>query len=500
MPILQDVRDSLSRKEYRANLSALSDRATMGTVDFDYETASSSFSNTSLLAEAGSSVCGSSVNNVSPVQMTKQTSISHMRNVSDTAVFGDETPTSEKEPHPWTSEDSGLYTGPALSYQISTLEHSTTTHSFSSPHSFAGNIIGSHDSEHIDAPARSSQADKVSDREVLFKCLSSPTNSDETCVQSSNHVSHDQMQTVADRYERDGKLVPADSTTRSRDLSPTSDNNPCAPGVVVAPPRASGAHKLDQHHRCCIGVLSSLEEKYLNDEDKKAILEGGCHGLCTAQATFSGKRSPGRKASRSNSAKSSQPARGLYGRPARYLSPMPSDIMPNGCRGEKSTLPRFSRRRVAAEYKRTRSHLGLVEHPSRPPDRCSALPLAKCQFQKQTNLSSVRKAIRDSKPGTVFDPRLNPPCPSHYRQMFSSTHQPKQKLKRQSKHGNLRQIYESQVQLAREISEAVQEQEPLESVATKEKNSSTRKLFRRVRALFLNIKRDLMVGSNDMKI
>ncbi|KAG9606406.1 hypothetical protein KCV04_g53, partial [Aureobasidium melanogenum] len=102
-PTLQDVHDSLSRKERRAGFSSWSDHATMETIDCGFDIARSYASSISLLAEVGSSVGGSSVNGVSFPKPFKQTPISHVRNVSDTAVFGDETSTaSAKEPHPWT--------------------------------------------------------------------------------------------------------------------------------------------------------------------------------------------------------------------------------------------------------------------------------------------------------------------------------------------------------------------------------------------------------------
>ncbi|KAH0389980.1 hypothetical protein KCU89_g16095, partial [Aureobasidium melanogenum] len=171
-------------------------------------------------------------------------------------------------------------------------------------------------------------------------------------------------------------------------------------------------------------------------------------------------------------------------RPARFISPMPSDIMPNGRRGEGSTRPRFSRRRVAAEYKRPRSALALVEHPSRKAGRSRGILHVQPDSLVQANRTSSRKAIRYSKPSPLVNYRFNDLSSGSLDHLFSITHQPKQKLKRQVKHGDLRYKFEDDGQLAEEARLTAQAKQAHITVQPKEKSLSSRKLFTRLRALF----------------
>ncbi|KAH0339538.1 hypothetical protein KCU81_g7196, partial [Aureobasidium melanogenum] len=469
MPTLQDIHDSFSRKEARASLSSLSDRATMGTGDFDYETASSCLENISLLAEAGSSRCGSSINYVSPVRSFKQSNASHVRNVSNTAVSGDETSTSAgKKPHSWASQASGSRTGSALSYQVSSLDLSTTTRNSSFRHTSAGNIFMTHGSDHVDTPARPSQADRVSDSEAVVERLAWPLSHRKSYVQSNSRASHHQSQTAADLHRGYvNEPMPAGPNTRSTGCN---DADPLVPRPADASAQAIGPDRCAKQHECSIGVLSAFEEKFLSYEDKQAILEGGCHGLCVLQTTFLDDNSSANKPSRVSSIKLSPPARGPSDRPARFISPMPSNTMPNGHRGESSTLPRFSHRRVAAEYKRPRSPLALVEHPSRKPARHSGISLAQLCPLEQTDCLSPINTVWDSNDEPIYPSSL-----PRNQGLFYAWYRPKQKLKRQSKHDDLRQECESRDQLAKEDGEAVQ---------VKEKGFVIREFSRRLRALF----------------
>ncbi|KAG9739663.1 hypothetical protein KCU73_g9417, partial [Aureobasidium melanogenum] len=487
MPTLEDVHDSLSRKERRASLSSLSDHATMGTVDFDCEIDSFDSSNISLLAVVGSSVCGSSVNDVSFRHSIKQTPISHMRNVSDTAVFGDETTTtSEKEPHPWTVWGSEPHSCSVVTCYDSTrslMNKSTTTAtSLDTPMSHGATISGSLNTT---APDCASQADKVYDSRLLIKGSSKTVNHFPTHITSCTHAASHSTKTLGDLNKtglnKTWPTQPAASTSGSPSLNAAISfafqSAGASPGTVRAGQSA-------EQHKCCIGVLSAFEAKFLNDEDKQAILEGGCHGLCSVQVTSMNNNSANKGPSRASSLKPSPPARGPSDRPARFISPMPSDIMPNGRRGEGSTLPRFSRRRVAAEYKRPRSALALVEHPSRKAGRSRGILHVQPDSLVQANRTSSRNAIRYSKPSPLVNYRFDDLSSGSLNPLFSITHQPKQVLKRQVKYGDLRHEFESDGQLAEEARLAVQANEARIIVQAKEKSSLGRKLFRRLRALF----------------
>ncbi|KAH0394242.1 hypothetical protein KCU89_g11569, partial [Aureobasidium melanogenum] len=275
MPTLEDVHDSLSRKERRASLSSLSDHATMGTVDFYVETTSSCSSSISLLAEVGSSVCGSSVNDVSFRHSIMQTPSSHMRNVSDTAVFGDETTTtSEKEPHPWTVWGSEPHSRSVFTCRDSTrslMNTSTTTAtSLDAPMSHGAMISGS---LNITAPDCASQADKVYDSRLLIKGSSETVNHLPTHITSCTHATSHSTKTSGYLNKTDLNKTwptqPAASTSDSPSLdaaiSFAFQSGGASPGTVRAGQSA-------EQHKCCIGVLSAFEAKFLNDEDKQAIL------------------------------------------------------------------------------------------------------------------------------------------------------------------------------------------------------------------------------------
>ncbi|KAG9693609.1 hypothetical protein KCU95_g6409, partial [Aureobasidium melanogenum] len=460
VPTLQEIHDSLSRKMSRASLSCLSDRATMGTGDLDYETASSCLENISILAEAGGSRCGSSINDVSPIRSVKRLTTSHVRNVSSTAVFGDETSTStEKEPHLWASHKSGSHTASGLSYHARSLDLSATTQNSYFRHTSASNISMTHGSDPIDAPDRPSPADRVSDSEAVVDRLAWPF---------SHHNSYVQGYV--------NEPMPAGPNTRSTGCN---DAHPLVPRPADASAQAIGPDRCAKQHECSIGVLSAFEEKFLSYEDKQAILEGGCHGLCVLQTTFVDDNSSTNRPSRVRSIKLSPPAGAPSDRSARFISSMPSDIMPNGRRGENSTPPRFSHRRVAAEYKRPRSPLACVEHPSRKPARHSGISLAQLCPLEQTDCLSPGNTVWDSNNEPIDASSL-----PRNQGLFNAWCRPKQQLKRQSKHDDLRQECESQNQLAEEVVETVEAKEDGEAVQGKEKGFVVREFSRRLRALW----------------
>lgn len=130
--------------------------------------------------------------------------------------------------------------------------------------------------------------------------------------------------------------------------------------------QVGSSNELSKSHYCCIGVLSAFEEEHLCYEDKQAILEGGCHGLCGLQLTTNVNTEGHDKLDEdSESCKSSPCVKGPFEKAARFISAMPSAVMPDGRRGPTSTQPRFSRRRCAARYQQPRQPLPLVQHPPR---------------------------------------------------------------------------------------------------------------------------------------
>ncbi|KAH0107442.1 hypothetical protein KCU96_g70, partial [Aureobasidium melanogenum] len=357
----------------------------------------------------------------------------------------------------------------------------TSTATAASLHSLIGNISMTSGSVNFDTPGSTSQEGKVCNTEVLCDPLCSPVYDYKTYVQSSNHASHHQIETAADPYKED---VNEPLPPRSTGLPPRTDISSRIIGTANASPKPARADQTGQHHRCCIGVLSAFEANLLNDEDKQAILEGGCHGLCSVQVTSTNDNSSNEGPSRASSLKSSPPARGPSDRPARFISPIPSDIIPNGRRGEGYTLPRFSRRRVAAEYKRPRPSLALVEHPSRTAGRPRGVPLAKHSSLEQTDRTSLRYAKRDSKTHTLANHRFNDLSSGSLDHLSSINYQPKQKLKRQVKHDDLRHEFENHGQLAEEAHLTLEAKEARITVQAKEKSSWSRKLLRKNKILF----------------
>lgn len=81
---------------------------------------------------------------------------------------------------------------------------------------------------------------------------------------------------------------------------------------------------LSKNHSCCIGVLSQFEEKFLDEADKRAILEGGCHGLCGIQVSASAISHVVEEGHETDSQKSSPCVKGPYDKRARFISAMPS--------------------------------------------------------------------------------------------------------------------------------------------------------------------------------
>ncbi|KAG9786548.1 hypothetical protein KCU95_g8329, partial [Aureobasidium melanogenum] len=390
MPTLQDVRDSLSRKNRKASLSSLSDRATMGTLDFDYEMASTCSSSISLLAGTGSSACDLSVNDVSLPQSNKQTTTSHLRNVSNTAVFGDEISESfGKERNPWIFAYSEPDSSSVFTYFDSTrslLNTSTAT---------AASRVMTASSSDITAPDCTSRADKVHDARVPINRPSTTVDYNSTHITSNTHASDHKMKTAEDLNKKACNVTfPPDAINPSTGSPLMFNTTPCTSQAGGTPTAPSRAKQSGQQHKCCLGVLSAFEAKFLNDEDKQAIIEGGCHGLCAAQATFINNKFSNDEETDAGSPKSSPPARCPSDRPARFVSSMPSDIMPNGRRGEGSTMPRFSRRRVAAEYKRPRSSLALAEHPSRKSGRPRGILLTQPDALRQTDRTFLRNAVQ----------------------------------------------------------------------------------------------------------
>ncbi|KAK5999412.1 hypothetical protein QM012_005537 [Aureobasidium pullulans] len=210
-----------------------------------------------------------------------------------------------------------------------------------------------------------------------------------------------------------------------------------AGGAVAAPTAATTTDQTVQQYRCWIGVLSAFEAEFLSREDKQAILEG---------------------ASTTESPRSSPPARGPSDRPAWFISPMPSDIMPNGRRGEQSTIPRFSDRRVAAEYKKPRSSLPLVEHPShRIEGRLASLPLDGHFFEQHVNLFCVPNGASSVKANIMAHSDINKEFASPCDQTLSTACQQRHKLRKQIKHRDLKHMFRMHSLLAKEAGELAQQ-------------------------------------------
>lgn len=168
MPTLEDIHESLSRKNQEASLDHLSDHATMDTDHFDYEAASFASSNNSLCAQASSSICGSSRNVKPKLHSLKKTAKAYVRSISDTAVFGDAAlSVPKKEPDPWTPKDSEHCNNSRFPSRVSILDLSNTRRrTISSLETLIDD--GSKNSHAVDigAPHCMLQADLVDDAEV----------------------------------------------------------------------------------------------------------------------------------------------------------------------------------------------------------------------------------------------------------------------------------------------------------------------------------------------
>jgi hypothetical protein len=127
-------------------------------------------------------------------------------------------------------------------------------------------------------------------------------------------------------------------------------------------------------HNCYIGVLSAFGEEHLCKEDKEAIIQGGCHGLCSTRHSIPVNVQYTELVNGTGSAKISPCIKNPHDKSARFVSTMPSNITSNGRRGPTSTQPRFSRRRIAAEYKQPRQALPVAERPVRKVRFDPALP------------------------------------------------------------------------------------------------------------------------------
>jgi hypothetical protein len=123
--------------------------------------------------------------------------------------------------------------------------------------------------------------------------------------------------------------------------------------------------QLNESGSCCIGVLSAFEERYMGEEDKEAILQGGCHGLCDSQLSTIANGPGDHEADKTDSGKSSPCLKSPHEKRARFISSMPSAVIADSRRGTYSTQPRFPHRRVAAQYKQPRQPLPLVKHDSK---------------------------------------------------------------------------------------------------------------------------------------
>lgn len=459
MPTLKDLHESLSRKQRPAKLASMSDHAAIGTVDFDYEIASFASSNISLCAEAGSSSYGSSIDNEIALNSIKQRATLHVCNISNTAVCGDETPTTiGKERYRWTPRD--FEDGDVSLCHCSKLNFSTAA-----SHSLLSDVpsmpLASLDS---DMPDFAPLADKVCDFYVPTSDPSMASHDGSTRLSSRTHqISKGSSNNINANMTR-----PTRSATK---VAEPLDTIPCAPSKARGQTTTLEVDEPEQQHKCCIAVLSAFEEAFLSDEDKQAILEGGCHGLCAAHTALKDEKSPDDETLRASNPKPSPPARGPSDRPARFISSMPSEIMSNGHRGEKSTLPRFSRRRVAAEYKKPRLSLPLVEHPSRKAGGHSGLKLAERKTEESircdapSHLDSANTAYNGhNKLFSTFD-----------NQVHSSAYRPRRRLKRQAKQSDLRHKFESDCQLAKKTGETGK---------VKEKRSSIGRLLSHLATLF----------------
>jgi hypothetical protein len=181
--------------------------------------------------------------------------------------------------------------------------------------------------------------------------------SSRTATNTENHVNEGKGQGASKPSTHPTAVSPAGASSTLTATTPVLSPARTQQSVIHDKP-------VGKHHSCCVGVLSQFEERFLSEADKHAILEGGCHGLCGLQITASVDNRVIDKGHETASQKSSPCVKGPFDKRARFVSPMPSDIMPNGRRGPDSSQPRFSRRRCAAQYQQPRQPLALAEHPS----------------------------------------------------------------------------------------------------------------------------------------
>lgn len=163
----------------------------------------------------------------------------------------------------------------------------------------------------------------------------------------------------------------ARTSTREENVQPTCHPPNVIPEMYIneegnSPDQVAAVNGADKPYTYSIGVLSSFEETHLSHEDKQAVIEGGCHGLCgSSVTTHVNSDNHGNHGEDNESHKSSPCVRGPFEKPARFISTMSSTTMPDGRRGPTSSLPRFSRRRCAGEYRQPRQPLSLVQRWSR---------------------------------------------------------------------------------------------------------------------------------------
>lgn len=163
------------------------------------------------------------------------------------------------------------------------------------------------------------------------------------------------------------------------------------------------AMPLKKHESCCIEILSPFEEDFLSEADKHAILEGGCHGLCGFQVSTSVDDYGVNEGCDTDSEKSSPCPKGPYDKRARFVSPMPSFVMPNGRRGPDSSQPRFSRCHCATQYTQPRKPIKLAEHPSRRAAFHSTAPTAESRPPKHVSTFPYARTSHATDPSFECD-------------------------------------------------------------------------------------------------
>jgi hypothetical protein len=195
--------------------------------------------------------------------------------------------------------------------------------------------------------------------------------------------------------------------------------------VANSPVHASANGQLDEARSCCIGVLSAFEERHLGEEDKEAILHGGCHGLCDSQLSTMANR-PGDETGSRNS---SPCVRSPNEKRARFGSPMPSSMIAPIRSGTSPTQPRFPHRRVAAQYKQPCQPLPLDERPVRRVRFASAPTPAQPEIRKINEHFTALSSCLKVTPGQTTMPGS---ASSKYNTINSPTRiQAKQDHKRQ---------------------------------------------------------------------